>query len=415
MKPVVFSAANILLPKKEYMTDWAVVACDQFSSAPEYWNRIEEKVAGKPSMLHMIVPEAWLHTDKGTAHQSRIPLIMEKYLEEEIFEEYLDSYIYVERTLNSGLIRRGLIGMLDLEAYDFHKGSEAAVRATEATIESRIPARVEVRSQAALEFPHVLLLADDDQDELLDAFNDSKSAMPLLYSFDLMEDGGHISGWLVNDTHALALEDRLNSYIANVPFKYEDLNEKSLVFAVGDGNHSLAAAKALWEQVKTDLSESEWTSCPARYALVEIVNIHDASLQFEPIHRILFDTDVDKILKELESVCTQDEGYPIEWKTKDKNGTIKLDPQKGELACAILQSFLDEWLTVNNGKIDYIHGDAEVKALAERENSIGFLLPSMDKKSLFRGVIADGSLPRKTFSMGHANEKRYYIEGKRIR
>ena len=415
MSRVVFSAADILIPKKEFLEDWAVVACDQYSSAPEYWNRIEEKVTGKPSMLHMIMPEAWLETEKGINHQKQIPSAMKEYMDSDVFEEYPKSFIYVERMLNSGQIRRGIIGMLDLEAYDFHKGSGSAIRATEATIESRIPARVQVRSQASLEFPHVLLLADDDRNELLDSFKDLKNEMPLLYSFDLMENGGRISGWLVSGKAAEAMEERLASYIETIPSKYEDLGEKNLVFAVGEGKHSLAAAKALWDSIKQDLPADQLETHPARYALVEMENIHDDSQQFEPIHRVLFDTDVDGILKELGSICREDEGFEIGWQTACGKGTLYLDPAKGELACAILQNFLDKWLEQNKGRIDYIHGESEVELLSQRENAIGFLLPSMDKKSLFRGVIADGSLPRKTFSMGHANEKRYYLEGKRIR
>lgn len=416
MKPC-FVPAEVLVPQVDSLENWAVVACDQYSSQPEYWDRVWERVKNDPSTLHMILPEAWLNTDKEKTHEARIPAVMEEYLTNGVFAVYPDSFVYVERTLESGVVRRGLIGMVDLEAYDFSIGSQSPIRATEATIIERIPPRVAIRKKAPLELPHVLLLADDAKDLLLGQLEQHKDQMDKLYDFDLMENGGHLTGWLVSDAEKNAFLDREQVFSSSIQARYPGLLENSLCFAVGDGNHSLATAKTIWESIKPSLSEEERLHHPARFALAELENIHDESQQFEPIHRIITHTDVDAMLEALESISVPEteEGFPVQWFAKGRFGRLNLNPEEGELATAILQTFLDYWLKDHAGEIDYIHGDEEVKTLADQDNAIGFLLPPFSKSSLFRGVIADGSLPRKTFSMGHAHEKRFYLEARKIR
>lgn len=422
-----FQAANILLPDLEDYENFSVVACDQYSSQPEYWEEVEKQLQDRTSALSFILPEAWIGTPKGAAHQQGISARMEKALNESFFKVHPDCYIFVRRTLNDDTVRQGLIGMLDLETYDFNAGSKSAIRATEATILERIPPRVNIRKQAPLELPHILLLADDDKDELLSSINQKaiNGQLPLLYDFDLMQNGGHISGYLIDQDDASEFDLTLEKYVQSISSKYPGLNEDSLVFAVGDGNHSLAAAKTIWEEVKQNLSEEEQINHPARFALAELENIHHDSQVFEPIHRIITETSPDELLEVLKkdyalfSDSRNDEanpaGFPVECIIGDHIEMIWLDSSKGELAIAILQNFLDQYLNDHPGKIDYIHGNSEVRALAQQDHAIGFILPGMNKSSLFRGVIADGSLPRKTFSMGHANEKRFYLEGKIIR
>ncbi len=410
----IFGSTDILFPKTADMHRWAVIACDQFTSDQAYWARVRETVGDAPSTLHMILPEADLGSVDEAAAIERINATMETYLEQQVFVNYPDSYVYVERTLQNGTVRPGLIGAVDLEEYNYNMGSESAVRATERTVLERIPPRVRVRKDAGIEFPHVLMLADDDKKQLIEPIAAVKDQLPKLYDFDLMEHGGHIAGWLVTGEEAKAFDARLEAYIASVPAKYADLSGAPVVLAVGDGNHSLATAKSCYETLKEQYPGVDLVSHPARYALVELENIHDDSQVFEPIHRILFDMDGKKLLKDLQAVCAED-GFAVEYVMGAERGTLYLDKAKGELAVAVLQEFLDKWMQENKCEIDYIHGDDEVAELAQKPNSIGFLLPSMEKHQLFRGVISGGVLPRKTFSMGHAREKRYYLEGRRIK
>jgi hypothetical protein len=320
----------------------------------------------------------------------------------------------VERTLLNGTIRPGLIGAVDLEEYNYNMGSVSAIRATEKTVLERIPPRQRVRKDAGIEFPHVLMLCDDDKKQLIEPIAAIKGQLPLVYDFDLMEGGGHISGWLVEGQVAADFDARLQAYIDAVPAKYADLDGAPVTLAVGDGNHSLATAKSCYEALKQANPDMDLSSHPARYALVELENIHDDSQVFEPIHRILFHVDGKKLLQDLQAICAEG-GYQVEYVMGAERGTLQLDKAKGELAVAVLQEFLDQWMKTNPCEIDYIHGDDEVAELAQQENAIGFLLSSMEKHQLFRGVISGGVLPRKTFSMGHAREKRYYLEGRRIK
>ena len=409
----VFKSTDILIPNHVEMEKWSVIACDQFTSDPAYWQRVRKNAGDGPSTIHLILPEAELGTEKEAQTVKNINAAMEQYLARNVFSVYPNSYVYVERTLADGSVRPGLLGAVDLEEYDYHAGSNSAIRATEKTVLERIPPRQRVRKDAAVELPHVLMLCDDDEKSLIEPITAVRDTLPRLYDFDLMEQGGHISGWLVQGAVASEFDKRFAIFAASVDSKYADLGG-SVLLAVGDGNHSLATAKSCYEALKAANPGVDLSGHPARFSLVELENIHDPSLVFAPIHRIILDTAAEKLLDDVQAVCAEG-GYPVQWVIGDRSGYVYLDKARGELAVAVLQEFLDKWLAENAGVIDYIHGDEEVKELAQKENAIGFLLPAMEKHQLFRGVISGGALPRKTFSMGHAREKRYYLEGRKIR
>jgi len=410
-----FRRADILLPKTDSMEKWAVIACDQFTSDNAYWDRVREFTKDAPSTMNLILPEAELGTEKEEAHIAVINETMQKYIENGVFTEYADSYVYVERTLENGSVRKGLIGIVDLETYDFSAGSVSEIRATEKTVVERIPPRMRVRRDATVELPHILMLCDDHDKVLIEPVAAKKDSLKKLYDFDLMEDGGHITGWLVDGETANEFDARLTEYTANVASKYVGLSGTPMTFAVGDGNHSLATAKSCYEELKKNNPGADLSNHPARYALVELENIHDDAQVFEPIHRVVFNTDPMKLLAALEASSCADNGYAVQWHIGTMSGTVYLDKAKSELAVGVLQTFLDEYLAVFDGEIDYIHDDDALMELSQKPGSIGFLLPGMEKSQLFRGVVADGVLPRKTFSMGHAREKRYYLEGRKIK
>ena len=413
-----FYPADILLPNKDVdMEKWAVVACDQFTSEPEYWERVEKTVGDAPSTLRLILPEANLKAPNVDEFIADINASMDKYLKENIFETLKDSLIYIERGQSDGKIRHGLIGMVDLDQYDFTPGSGALIRATEGTVLDRIPPRARVRRNAPIELPHVMLLIDDPEKTVIEPLTAAADKMESVYDFDLMENGGHIKGYKLSAAQIDAVADALTGLTTDeaMKSKYGVSGVAPLLFAVGDGNHSLATAKSCYEELKKNNPGVDLSNHPARYALVELENIHDPAQVFEPIHRVIFKTEPKKLLKALEDACGGTEGFPVKWYIGEESGTIVLDKNKGELAVGILQHFLDEYLKSNPGEIDYIHDDDALISLAKQENAIGFLLPAMEKSQLFRGVIADGVLPRKTFSMGHSREKRYYLEGRKIK
>lgn len=408
----IFQSANILIPQVDSMEKWSVIACDQYTSQPEYWERVKKYTEGAVSSLNLILPEAEM--ENAPALIGKINKNMDFYMESEIFKEYKNAYVYVERTLVNGTIRKGVVGAVDLETYDYSNYSAAAIRATEQTVAERIPPRMNIRRNAPLELPHILLLCDDEKHVLIESLEQIKEQCVKLYDFDLMEGGGHIAGWLVVGKDADMFDKKLDEYEAANAEKYEKEGRKPMVFAVGDGNHSLATAKACYEELKKNNPDKDLTNHPARYALVELENLHDDAQQFEPIHRIVTEVDADALLDSVkETLCAKD-GYPIVCYVGEREETVYLDRSLGELPVAILQKFLDEYLEQHSGKIDYIHGDDVVKELASKESSIGFLLPNIEKNQFFRGIVIDGVLPRKTFSMGHAQEKRYYLEARKI-
>lgn len=410
-----FLPADILLPRTKEMEKWAVIACDQFTSDQAYWDRVRQTAKGAVSTINLILPEAELGTPMEAEHTAVINATMAQYMKDDVFVTYPASYVYVERTLENGSVRMGLVGMVDLEAYDYMPGATSAIRASERTVPERIPPRQRVRRDAPIELPHILLLCDDHEQVLIEPIAAKKDHLQKLYDFDLMEGGGHIAGWLVSGADAAEFDAALTEYTENVGKKYEGLRGVPMVFAVGDGNHSLATAKSCYEALKKSHPGEDLSHHPARYALVELENIHDPAQAFEPIHRVVFDTDGKQLLAALQGSACAEGGYPVRWYTGDEEGTVYLDRGQGELAVGVLQSFLDAYLNEHAGQIDYIHDDDALISLAKKPGAIGFLLPAMEKSQFFRGVIADGVLPRKTFSMGHSREKRYYLEGRKIK
>lgn len=414
-----FKSADILLPKSADMEKWAVVACDQYTSEPEYWADVENITKGAKSAYNLILPEVFLEDSDVDDRIEKIHENMEQYLSDETFEEYKDSLIYIERVQSDGKIRAGIIGALDLEEYDYHKGSDSQVRATEATVVERIPPRLKVRNGAKIELPHIMILIDDREKAVIEPLSDKKENMKKLYDFSLMKNGGAISGYLLSDDMKDKIFEELDKLADLDKFneKY-GLNETSpLVYAMGDGNHSLATAKEYYEQLKRENPDKDLSNHPARYALVEIVNLHSPALEFEAIHRIVTGIDRADILSKM--ICELD---LTEDKSEQKiqimqDGQLKdmyIHKPTSKLTVGSLQNFLDKYLAENSGKIDYIHGIDVLKKLSMADDSVGFILPDMGKEELFPTVICDGALPRKTFSMGHAEDKRFYIEARKI-
>lgn len=408
----IFKPADILLPADIPTNRWCVVACDQFTSQPEYWNQAADLTACVPSTFSLIFPECWLEQADAAARIARIQQSMESYLAGGVFRELPGRYIYLERTLPSGAVRHGLIGALDLEQYACHPGETGKIRATEGTVPERIPPRMAVRRGAALELPHVMVLIDDPGRTVIEPLAGAADGLTAEYAGELMLGGGAVRGWSLSGTLAAQVDRALDT-----------LSEKSeMLFAVGDGNHSLAAAKACFEELKKMQPRSVWENHPARYALVELVNIYDDALVFEPIHRIVFDSDRESLLAAMKTelgasgLRTADNAQQLYLLFGEEQRRVWLNAPTSPLAVGSLQKFLDGYLASSSGRVDYIHGDEELRALLRKNpGAIGFLLPPMPKESLFPGVLADGALPRKTFSMGLAQEKRYYMEARKIR
>ncbi len=417
-----FKPADILLPKDSDLNKWSVVACDQYTSQPEYWARVAQHVGNAPSSLHLILPESCLEGPDVEQDIAEVNLTMARYLKEGLFTVYPESIFYVERKLDGGKIRRGLIGMVDLEQYDYEPDSPAMIRATEGTVLARIPPRVAVRKNAPIELPHIMLLVDDPAKTVIEPLGGGIDKMEQVYDFELMERGGHITGWKLNedqmDQVALALSALAQPEAFNAHYNTKDLSV--LLFAVGDGNHSLATAKECYERQKKLTAPEQWPNLPARYALVELGNLHDDSLEFEPIHRVVFDVEPEHLLSALIAAYPDahygpGEGHVLEYVYGGKEGCVTVEMPAAQLPVGTLQTFLDDYLKKNGGRIDYIHGDDVTRELALQPRSIGFLLPAMGKNELFPTVIHDGVLPRKTFSMGEAHDKRFYLEARKIR
>lgn len=417
---VPFFPAEILLPDFSSVepSRWAVVACDQFTSEPAYWEAADRLVGSLPSTLRMILPEVYL--EEG---ESRIPAIhaaMDNALKN-ILRAYPNAMLYLERTQSDGLVRRGIVGMIDLEAYDYHKGSTSLVRATEGTVLERIPPRVAVRRGAALELPHVMLLIDDPKQTVIEPLAALCASRENAYDFDLMQRGGHARACFLSPEEIATLKDALAVLVTPEAMqeRYADASLSPLLFAVGDGNHSLASAKAYYEEIKAAVGAERAKEHPARYALCEVVNLHDDALRFEPIYRVVFDCDPDALLEELADYAASLSGKASPQSMlcvghgEDRALTVPSPEQ--QLTVGTLQAFLDLYREKHPGiTVDYIHGEDSLRALAARDGAIGFLFDGMRKDELFRTVLFDGALPRKTFSMGHAEDKRYYLESRRI-
>jgi len=414
-----FNSANILIPKNTDMNKWTVVACDQYTSEPEYWDEVYKEVGDSPSALKLILPELYLEEPDVAQRIDKIHAEMKKYLSDDIFEEYTDAMIYVERIQSNGIVRAGIIGNIDLEEYSFEKGSTSQVRATEATVIERIPPRIKVRENAPLELPHIMILIDDEKNTVIEPLAECKSQMKKLYDFTLMQGGGSISGYLIDKKAQQNIIAALEILGDKEKFnnKYNLTDTPVLLFAMGDGNHSLATAKTFYENLKKSNPDRDFSNHPARYALAEIVNLHSSALEFEAIHRIVKNVDIDKLISEMTEKLQltdtpQEQSFIYYCGGQEKK--VYIGKTSSNLAVGSLQSFLDEYLKNNGGEIDYIHGTDSVKKLADKHCGIGFILPDMNKNQLFPTVIKDGALPRKTFSMGHAADKRFYIESRLI-
>ncbi len=415
-----FRAGNILIPKKTDMTKWSVVACDQYTSEPEYWNEVTKIVGDAPSTLNLTLPEIYLEESDVNERIKRINENMNKLLAEDFFNELEDSMIYLERTQSDGKVREGLMGIVDLEDYSYEVGSQTLIRATEKTVIERIPPRVKVRENAKLELPHIMILIDDEKKDIIESLKNKVTETDVVYDFDLMKNGGHIKGYKLNGEVINEINTKLENLADKDYFekKYNVHDKGILLFAMGDGNHSLATAKACYENLKKTMSKEEYLNNPARYALVELVNLHSSALEFEAINRVVFDVDSKKLVEELTKYYTINEkgnGQKFELVTSDGVKKLYIENPKSNIAVGSIQMFLDEYLKNNSGKIDYIHGDDVTKELTLKGNNVGFIFKPMKKEELFRTVILDGALPRKTFSMGHSYDKRYYLEARKIK
>ena len=428
MSEACFTAADILLPAAEVPLDpWACIAVDQFTSQPEYWQRAEHLADGKPSTLHIVLPEAYLGTPQEAERLESIRRTMEEY-RKSVLTRKVHGYVYVERTQMDGTVRQGLVGAVDLEAYDYAKGSKPAIRPSESTVVERIPPRLKVRRGATLETPHVMMLADDADCTLIEPIGLIKNQLPPLYDGELMLGGGHLRGWAVEDPALIAQIDSALAALAD-PAAFARRwpaakGQQPMVLAVGDGNHSLATAKAYWEELKPTLTEEQRRTHPARWCLAEVCNVHSPAIEIEPIHRVVFGIGARELYAALDA-WDQQQGSS----TTMSDQRLRLADAHGESAVALanppapltvgsVEAFLADFLPAHPGvTVDYIHGESTALALASdpARPATAILLPDFAKADLFKGVVLGGVLPRKTFSMGHAEEKRYYIECRKIK
>ncbi len=419
------------------LTKWSVVACDQFTSEPEYWEQVKRIVGESPSTFHLILPEIYLGKPEEEERTQRVHLSMQEYLDKGLLEPF-EGFFYIERQV-AGKTRKGLLLCLDLEQYDFHKGSQSLIRATEGTIVDRLPPRVRIREKAPLELPHILVLIDDPGRTVIEPLaklaGQSGGKLVKRYDFDLMLDSGHLKGYQVSDQQVEAsIITALSALVEPQAFRKKyalGAQESVFLFAMGDGNHSLATAKTIWEKIKSLVGMDH----PARYALVEVENVHDEGLEFEPIHRVLFNikqdlptamqrfygtnlklipaSGVPEMLRMLGAPSADKQAFGFV--TAARSAVIEIQHPATNLAVGTLQAFLDDFLKAGGAeKIDYVHGAEVVARLGSQTGNAGFYLPPMDKHELFKTVILDGALPRKTFSMGEAKEKRFYMESRRI-
>ena len=399
-----FGPADILLPRDgETAALWPVVACDQFTSQRDYWERAAALVGEKPSALHIVFPEVYL--EDGFDRIESIQKHIASYLQEGVLTEKVhQGYVLVERLTQSGA-RIGLVGMVDLDCYDYTPESKALIRATEGTVTARIPPRVRIREGAQVESPHVMLLCDDRQQELIEPLYAMRQQLPQLYDLELMLGGGHLRGYAVTG----ALAEKVTAIIE------QQQRRSDLYLAVGDGNHSLATAKTCWERIKPGLSPAQREHHPARYALAELVNLHCPALNFEPIHRVLFHVDGEELLSAFTAAVPCGDGEDVVFLHNGQRRGLKLTARGDRLPVDVLQEFLDRYLAEHpQTGIDYVHGTAALEELSARPGNCGVALQAMDKNALFPAIIAGGVLPRKTFSLGEAEEKRYYMECRKI-
>lgn len=394
------------------MHKWAVVACDQYTSQPEYWHEVEQLVGDAPSTLKLIYPEAFL--SEGDARIDAINSEMARYIDEGVIQPRVHGFILTERECEYGA-RVGLIAPVDLEAYDFSVGSRSPIRATEGTILERIPPRVRIRRGALIELPHIMMLLDDALRTVIEPLYEMRESLSKVYDFELMQGGGHIRGWAVEGE---AVEFVLGAM--------KELRERcgDIFIAVGDGNHSLATARQCWLDMRDNLTPEQREQHPARYALCELVNLHSEALVFEPVHRVLFGAEIGQVLRDFSAWCERGgmrmergarAGHVFRFVNGRSDMTVTVSDSRHAIDVGTLQSFLDEWVKLHpEVSMDFVHGEQALRGLAAREDCCGILLQPMNKANLFPAVEQGGALPRKTFSMGEAHEKRFYLECRRI-
>ncbi len=414
IKKNIFRPGDILLPKNCDMTLWSTVACDQFSSDQGYWDTVAAKTADVPSTMHLMLPEAYLQTVDQQKEGEKINRTMEQYLSSDVFTTLEQSYIFVERTLPGGSVRRGLVGVLDLEQYDYAENSQTPIRATEHTVESRLPPRVAIRQQACLEMPHIMVFIDDPADTVMSCAE--QSVGNTLYDFELMCGGGHIRGMQIEGKKAADLSAQLDALAddAVLTEKY-GRSEGAILYAMGDGNHSLAAARKCWEMVRDKLSPEEKMTHPARFALVELVNIHDAGIMFHPIHRTVFQINPADFAAKARTDLFSEQGTAV---TMVFGGITEVGFVSAESIGQVIERvdrFCQTYAKAHNGEVDYIHGDEEAAAFGGQKDAASILLPAMEKGELFTSVMNTGVFCKKSFSIGEAAEKRYYLECRKIR
>lgn len=407
MDKKVILADNILLPNTDNMSAWACIACDQFTSEPEYWQELESKVGEDKSTLKLTLPEIYLE-DNPEQRIAKINDNIKAYLNSGVMKKLEKGFILTIRKTPYVDRRIGLVTAIDLEEYEYLPKSDALIRATEGTIEERIPPRLKIRKNADMEFPHVMVLFDDENREITEMLYENKDKYQKVYDFELNMGGGHIEGYFIDDYQAVI--DRFYNLLKEDRLIKKYGRADKFLFAVGDGNHSLATAKTHWNNVKKDLSEQEKLNHPARYALVELVNVYDEGIYFEPIHRYVYGVDRKEFLNGLKTV---DGGL---MRVFDGNEQVAYEGSN-DLPSGIraVDEFIKEYIKNNGGTVDYVHGDENLfKLVSARSDAVGILFDKLDKGDLFKYVSKNGAFPRKTFSMGEGVEKRYYLEGRRI-
>jgi len=436
-------APQILLPQEDVdLTTWAVIACDQYTSQPEYWQAVDERVGRAPSTLRLTFPEVYLEAPGKEERVAAINAAMRDYLDRGVLRELPEGFVLVDRRTSQVPSRKGLMVALDLEQYDYRSGASSLIRATEGTILDRLPPRIQVREQACLELPHIMVLIDDPGKTVIEPLFEAD--LPQLYDFELMADGGHLRGWQVAGERLVRqVVEALGALADPGQFsdRYQVSEQAPLLYAMGDGNHSFATAKAIWEQLKAEADDpAAIMDHPARWALVELVNLHDPGLEFEAIHRVLFGIEPGHLLVQMEAFYRK-LGCDFAWRelptsaavaaeanrpgdaglhrlplvAGDRCGVAEIGRPKSNLAVGTLQAFLDQLVEQGDVRIDYIHGAEVVSELGSQQGNAGFYLPAISKFELFRTIILDGALPRKTFSMGEADEKRFYLECRKIK
>ncbi|MBQ9513566.1 MAG: DUF1015 domain-containing protein [Clostridia bacterium] len=408
MNELAITPAEILLPKTDDMSAFAVIACDQFTSESAYWDKLAETVRGKRTALDLVLPEIYLE-DGLDDRITKINENIKSYIKDGVFTALPKGFILTVRTTPFVEKRIGLIGAVDLEKYEYKQKCDALVRATEGTIEERIPPRLKIRKNAEIELPHVMILFDDEKREIVEKLYEERHTLKKLYDFELNMGGGHLEGYFVEDYNAVLGKFKTLLEKERLIAKYG--REDRFLFAVGDGNHSLATAKTHWNNLKKELSEKEVENHPARYALAEFVNVYDEGIYFEPIYRYVKNVNRKDFIDGLNKISAGN-FYIFDGTAVVKKGGDTDLPT----AISGVDSFVKEYITKNGGQVDYVHGENNIKNLVKNNgNAVGILFDKLEKSDLFKYVSKNGAFPRKTFSMGEGVEKRYYLEGRRIK